>query len=204
MLEVRRRSKVVIAAAIVAAAVTTLVVVLVNDERAGDQSVQGEGAGQVTTRGELVVPRPSEPTDPPSESTPESTPASTPADTPADTSPEDPGGDNAPSGPGADEVGVLVGSAGGLYPGAVVQLPLVLVNPHGFPISIETTTVNATGTAGCPGRMLRLDHPRGLSRRLAPGSSTPTALAVRMGKEAPDACQGVRFAVRVHVTVVRS
>ena len=40
--------------------------------------------------------------------------------------------------------------------------------------------------------------------RLPSGSSVNSTLEVGMRRTAPDACQGVRFVVRVHVTAVPS
>lgn len=40
--------------------------------------------------------------------------------------------------------------------------------------------------------------------RVSPRSSVASTIKVGMRKSAPDACQGVRFALRVQVTAVKS
>ena len=97
--------------------------------------------------------------------------------------------------------GVNVGSVGGLYPGHRVELGVTYVNPYSFPIALDLISVIATGTDRCSARYLTsAPAPR---LRLASGSSVDSALEVGMRRTAPDACQGVRFAVSVRVTAVQ-
>ena len=102
----------------------------------------------------------------------------------------------------AGRTGVSVGSVGGLYPGHRVALGVTYVNPYSFPIAIDAVNVTATGTDRCSARYLSTPQPA--SRlRLPSGSSVDSTLEVGMRRSAPDACQGVRFAVRVQVTAVQ-
>lgn len=104
---------------------------------------------------------------------------------------------NAPAG----HLGVNVGSVEGLYPGRRVELEVRYVNPYSFPISIETVRVNATGTARCTAaQLMPTPTPR---LRIPSRSSIASTIEVGMRRTAPDACQGVRFAVRVRVTAVQ-
>lgn len=101
------------------------------------------------------------------------------------------------------ELGVRVGSVSGLYPGHRVALGVRYVNPYSFPIIIDTVRVGADGTALCTARQLmRPRRPRHV--RVSPRSSVASTIKVGMRKSAPDACQGVRFALRVQVTAVKS
>ena len=103
----------------------------------------------------------------------------------------------------AGGTGVSVGSVGGLYPGHRVELGVTYVNPYSFPIAIDTVNVTAAGTARCSARHL-MPTPQPAPRlRLPSGSSVDSTLEVGMRPTAPDACQGVRFAVSVHVTAVQ-
>ena len=98
-------------------------------------------------------------------------------------------------------LGVDVGSVGGLYPGRQVELGVTYVNPYTFPIAIDTVQVHATGTARCTARHLM---PATAAHVPVPArSALGSTLEVGMRKSAPDACQGVRFALRVQVTAVR-
>ena len=94
-----------------------------------------------------------------------------------------------------------MGSVGGLYPGHRVEVGVTYVNPYSFPIAIDSVQVDAAGTTRCTGRHLlpATTAPVHVPARSALGST----LDVGMRKSAPDACQGVRFALRVQVTAVR-
>jgi hypothetical protein len=76
------------------------------------------------------------------------------------------------------------------------------VNPYAFPIVIDTVRVRAHGTALCTARQLmRPRKPRHV--RVPPHASVASKIKVGMRKSAPDACQGVQFALRVQVTAVQ-
>ena len=98
-------------------------------------------------------------------------------------------------------LGVRVGSVGGLYPGRRVKLGVRYVNPYSFPILINSVTVRVHGTARCTARQLM--RPKTPRLRLPSRSSVASTIKVGMRRSAPDACQGVRFAVRVRVTAVK-
>jgi hypothetical protein len=99
--------------------------------------------------------------------------------------------------------GVRVGSVGGLYPGRRVALRVRYLNPYSFPIAIHKVRVRARGTALCTARhLMRPKTPR-RPVRVPSRSSVASKIKVGMRRSAPDACQGVRFAVRVRVTAVK-
>lgn len=98
-------------------------------------------------------------------------------------------------------LGVRVGSVGGLYPGHRVKLGVRYVNPYSFPIVINSVTIRAHGTARCTARQLM--RPKTPRLRLPSRSSVTSTIKVGMRRSAPDACQGVRFAVRVRATAVK-
>ncbi len=179
------------AAAIMAAAgVAVALVVRTGGDHPGLPTIGGEGSGTVTLEPELVDPREPGTTRSPSTSEPTVVPSEV-----AEGS--DSGGTtNTPAGPG-----VSVGSVGGLYPGHRVELGVRYVNPYSFPIAIDTVYVNATGTTRCPARHLMPTPSPGL--RVPSGSSVASTIEVGMRRTAPDACQGVRFAVRVQVSAVQ-
>lgn len=99
------------------------------------------------------------------------------------------------------DLGVSVGSVGGLYPGHRVGLGVRYLNPHSFPIAVVKVGVRAEGTQGCTARQLM--RPRAPRPRIPSRSSITSVIKMGMRESAPDACQGVRFAVRVRVTAVR-
>lgn len=187
-MDVGRRGQALTAAAIMAAAgLAVALVVRTGGDNQELPMIGGEGSGTVTLEPELVEPR--EPATTRSPSTPE--PTVVPSELIDDSEGAVPAG-----GPG-----VTVGSVGGLYPGHRVELGVTYVNPYSFPIAIDTVNVTATGTDRCSARYLRpTPAPR---LRLASGSSVDSALEVGMRRTAPDACQGVRFAVSVQVTAVQ-
>jgi hypothetical protein len=157
--------------------------------------IGGEGSGTVTLEPELVQPR--EPATTSSPSTPESTVV------PSELIDDSEGAVPTTvltTGP-AGRPGVTVGSARGLYPGHRVELGVTYVNPYSFPIAIDTVNVTATGTDHCSAQHLTATSAPRL--RLASGASVDSTLDVGMRRSAPDACQGVRFAVRVQVTAVQ-
>ena len=153
----------------------------------------GEGSGTVTLEPELVKPR--EPATTQSPSTPE------PSIVPIDVADGSEGGVSI-NGP-AEGTGVSVGSVGGLYPGHRVELGVTYVNPYSFPIAIETVNVTATGTDRCSARHLTPTPQPARRLRVPSRSSADSSLEVGMRRTAPDACQGVRFAISVHVTAVQ-
>lgn len=104
---------------------------------------------------------------------------------------------NAPTG----RLGVSVGSVDGLYPGHRVRLGVRYVNPYSFPIAIDTVALTATGTTRCTAAQLR--PTRAPRVRIPSRSWLASSIRVGMRRTAPDACQGVRFAVRVRVTAVK-
>jgi hypothetical protein len=77
------------------------------------------------------------------------------------------------------------------------------VNPYSFPIAIDTVHVSSTGTAACSARYLAHTTEPAARLRIPAGSSLASTVEVGMRRSAPDACQGVRFAVRVGVTAVK-
>jgi hypothetical protein len=190
---VGRRGHVLTVAAIMAATGVALALVVVQTGGEGRKplTIGGEGSGTVTLDPVLVQPRVPGTTVTPS--TPE--PTVVPSSDAGRSSVETP--TNAPAG----ELGVNVGSVGGLYPGHRVALGVRYVNPYSFPIAIDSVSVNATGTAKCTARHLMPTRSQRLS--LPSGSSVASTIQVGMRVSAPDACQGVRFAVRVRVTAVK-
>jgi len=186
-----RRGRGLTVAAIMAAAGTAFALVVV---RAGgdipELPLTGEGSGTVTLEPELVEPR--EPATTRSPSTPE--PTVVPSELIDDSEGAAPAGGT----------GVRVGSIGGLYPGHRVEMGVTYVNPYSFPIAIDTVHVTATGTDGCSARQLMPTPQPTAGVRIPSGSSVNSTLEVGMRRTAPDACQGVRFAVRVQVTAVPS
>jgi len=156
--------------------------------------IGGEGSGTVTVAPALVEPR--DPAAPHSPPTPE--PNIVPGD--ADQGPE---GEEAPGNLPAENLGVSVGSANGLYPGHRVKLGVTYMNPYSFPIAIDEVHVTTTGAARCSARHLVPTPQPTPGLRIPPGSSVASTLEVGMRRTAPDACQGVRFAVRVNVTAVQ-
>ncbi len=157
--------------------------------------IGGEGSGAVTVEPELVEPR--EPATTRSPSTPE--PTVVPSQLIDDSEGAPPTTVLATGSAGGP--GVTVGSVGGLYPGHRVELGVTYVNPYSFPIAINTVNVAATGTDRCSARYLRAAAAPRL--RLTSGASVDSTLDVGMRRSAPDACQGVRFAVSVQVTAVQ-
>ncbi len=180
------------AAAIVAAAAVAVALVLRTG--GGNQArpvIAGEGSGTVTLEPALVEPREPAATRSPGAAEVDVVPTEL-VDGPAD---------GLPTGAPAGRPGVTVGSVGGLYPGHRVELGVTYVNPYSFPIAIDTVNVTATGTDRCSARYLSAAP--AARQRLTPGASLHSTLGVGMRRTAPDACQGVRFAVRVRVTAVK-
>ena len=191
----RRGRRRLTAAAILAAVALAVafVVPLMSGDNQDLPMIGGEGSGTVSLAPALVEPRESAATHPPS--TPESN--LVPNDVDEGSEGETPG--NLP----AENLGVNVGSANGLYPGHKVKLGVTYVNPYSFPIAIDEVHVTATGTARCPARYLMPTQQPAPGLRVPSGSSVASTVGVGMRKSAPDACQGMRFAVRVNVTAVQ-
>lgn len=193
-----------VAAIAAAAGVAVALVVRAGGLNHGLPMIGGEGSGTVTLEPELVEPR--EPGSSPAPATPEpivvpsepsegsagAAPTEAPADAPTGASSDAPAG----------RPGVSVGSVGGLYPGHRVELGVTYLNPYSFPIAIDTVNVTATGRDRCSARYLSTPQPAP-RLQLPSGSSIDSTLEVGMRRSAPDACQGVRFAVRVQVTAVQ-
>jgi hypothetical protein len=157
-------------------------------------TIGGEGSGTVTLAPVLVEPR--EPDTTPSPSNDQPTTAT-------DQVADGPAGGAASSNLSDESLEVSVGSVEGLFPGHRVEIGVTYVNPYSFPIAIDAVNVTSTGTAGCSARYLRHGE-RPVSRlRLPSGASLASTVEVGMRRSAPDACQGVRFAVRVGVTAVK-
>lgn len=177
-------------AAIMAAAgmVATLVVARPGAEPTGPERIGGDGSGTVTLEPTLVQ---------------------VPGSTVAASAPEPAiavgtgavkAAGQAPNS-SSTGLGVDVGSVGGLYPGHRVEVGVTYVNPYSFPIAIATVRVHATGTTRCPARHLL---PATTAHVHVPArSELGSTIEVGMRKSAPDACQGVRFALRVQVSAVR-
>ena len=176
----------------VAGVAVALVVVRAGSDRHA-LPMTGEGSGTVTLEPELVEPR--EPAATLSPSSPE------PTIVPIDVAEGSEGA--VPINEQAGATGVNVGSVGGLYPGHRVELGVTYVNPYSFPIALDTVNVTATGSTRCSARYLMPTPQRAHRLRLPSGSSVNSTLEVGMRRTAPDACQGVRFAVSVHVTAVK-
>lgn len=194
-----RRGRVLTAAAILAAAgmVAALVVARPGAERQGPQLIGGEGSGTVTLEPVLVDPRDPAATDSPSAPDPAIAPSEVVDGAEGGTSESTAASTTGP----ANGLGVRVGSVGGLFPGHRVKLGVTYVNPYSFPIAIKTVQVDAAGTTRCTGRHLL---PATTAPVQVPARSTlGSTIAVGMRRSAPDACQGVRFELRVHVTAVR-
>ena len=111
-----------------------------------------------------------------------------------------PAGEPSPNAP-TGRLGVSVGSVGGLYPGHQVKLGVRYMNPYSFPIAIDTVHLTATGTRRCTAAQLR--PTRAPRLRIPSRSWMASSIEVGLRRTAPDACQGVRFAVRVRVTAVK-
>jgi hypothetical protein len=156
-------------------------------------TIGGEGSGTVTLAPVLVEPR--EPDATPSPSTAEPTIGTDPV-------PEGPAGGAASNLPD-ESLEVSVGSVEGLFPGHRVEIGVTYVNPYSFPIAIDAVNVTSTGTAGCSARYLRDPEQPASRPRIPAGASLASTVEVGMRRSAPDACQGVRFAVRVGVTAVK-
>lgn len=98
------------------------------------------------------------------------------------------------NGAGDDKQVVLAsGTIGGLYPGAVKDLPVVLENRNNFDVVVtELSAGIAHAAPGCTAGNIDVDDFGG--RRLVPGNDTATQmLVIRMGNDAPDSCKNVTW-----------
>jgi hypothetical protein len=194
---VGRRGRALTVAAIVAGAgiAAALVVVLTGAGHQALPVIGGEGSGTVTLAPILVDRHDPAPTGSPSAPEPTIAPSEVVDGAEGGTSELIAG---APGG-----VGVRVGSVGGLFPGHRVKLGVTYMNPYSFPIAIDMVRVIATGTDRCPARHLMPTPQPNPRLHIQPGSSVGTTVEVGMRRSAPDACQGVRFAVSVDVMAVQ-
>jgi hypothetical protein len=193
---VGRRGRALTVAAIVAGAgIAAAVVVLTDDGHQAPPVIGGEGSGTVTLAPVLVDPRDPAPTGSPS--------APDPTIAPSEVVDGAEGGTSELIAGAPGDVGVRVGSVSGLFPGHRVELGVTYVNPYSFPIAVDTVRVTATGTDRCPARHLMPTPQPNPRLHIRPGSSVGTTVEVGMRRSAPDACQGVRFAVSVDVTAVQ-
>ena len=87
------------------------------------------------------------------------------------------------------------GSVGGLYPGAVAQLPVRVDNPEPRALRLESITiVAANANEGCDATNFSSAGFQGSLIVPARGSLV-VPVEVRMPRSAPDACQGATFAL---------
>lgn len=88
----------------------------------------------------------------------------------------------------------IAGDVGGLFPGAVKPLSLLVSNPFPDPIRVVSlsTTVGTPDRAGCTATVLTVSG-LGSPVDIPPGQSRPVGVDVTMAATAPDACQGARF-----------
>ncbi len=110
----------------------------------------------------------------------------------------------APVAPKPSSLGVDVGPVKLLYPGLARDVPLTIDNPFGFGIDVHTIKVTSHGTSSCPAEFLRLRTYDVHGPKIAAESSAPTTTRIALTEDAPDACQGERFSIRVTVTAGRA
>jgi hypothetical protein len=89
----------------------------------------------------------------------------------------------------------IAGSAGGLYPGKTVQLPLIIENPYEEDIRVTAVNVSVTGTSvsSCDTSNLQTPDYAGPAFVVRGNDSVSFALQLTMQRSAPDACQSVTF-----------
>lgn len=93
----------------------------------------------------------------------------------------------------ADDGFTISGEVDGLYPGVRATLEARVTNPHPFSIVVTSVTaVAADARASCPASMLEIE---GTAEPVeVPARETAVVLlAVRMDRDAPDACQGATW-----------
>ncbi len=107
----------------------------------------------------------------------------------------------APPGPPALTVR---GDVEGLHPGARLTLDLSVENPYRFAIRVRSVTVDVSSPEpDCPPEHLEI--PPVQPDTILEGRATGTVgVPVSMGPDAPDACQGIEFALTHHVTATRA
>jgi hypothetical protein len=89
----------------------------------------------------------------------------------------------------------VTGHAGGLYPGKVAKLHVVVRNTSPSQIVVRRVSARVGDAApGCSGSVLRV-KPLRAHMRIRPGKRVRTKLVVTMLPIAPDACQGVTFPI---------
>ena len=130
-------------------------------------------------------------------------------------------GNGATNGNGSDPKGSfnITGQAQGLYPGAVIALPLTLSNPQSFGIRVTqlTVAVQAPGSAaGCTAGAVEVGviangqftarNPIPVSVTLGKNgtASLPSTVQLHMVASPPDACQGATFALSYSGSAVKS
>ena len=90
------------------------------------------------------------------------------------------------------------GSARGLWPGARKTIRLRISNPNSFSIRVRSLEVRPRDSdqAGCGARWLKLQQRVDLSLKVRNGGRASVSYPVQLSKNAPDACQGARWALR--------
>ncbi|MGZ8572154.1 MAG: hypothetical protein ACXWW5_08015 [Actinomycetota bacterium] len=89
----------------------------------------------------------------------------------------------------------VTGTVKGLYPGERLVLRTKVKNPFGFAIVVERVRAKVTSpVAACPRSAVKIEAWRG-SRIVKAHGTRRVALRITMRRTAPDACQGVRFAL---------
>ena len=111
-------------------------------------------------------------------------------------------------GEGTDEdppkLSVSVGAIDVLYPGIARSVPLMIGNPFGFDIVVNTVTVSSTGTPACPASFLSLGTYDVAGPRIGARSTAAAMTTVALKASAPDSCQGARYTIRVKVEAGRA
>jgi hypothetical protein len=97
---------------------------------------------------------------------------------------------------GADKKAILAsGTVPGLYPGATLELPVLLENRNNFDVVVvELAASVAHASSSCRAGNVEIDDFTG--RRLVPENGTAVqTMVVRMHHDAPDACKSVEWQV---------
>ena len=96
----------------------------------------------------------------------------------------------------------LEGSVSGLYPGAVIELPLEVRNPTDVMLRLDVLEVRVgqPDREGCPADALLIGPDRipggasfALALELEPRTDRTVAIAVGMARDTDSACQGAVF-----------
>lgn len=94
----------------------------------------------------------------------------------------------------------LSGQVEGLVPAAGRDLVVRIANPNGAPLVVSSVATDvASPVAGCPSSALQVGDLRAPVTVPANGAADGTVLAT-LAADAPDACQGVRFALTFRAT----